>query len=179
MYDTKKLETKRLIIDKGNSESCKKIYEYDLIKCTEIDSQNSLVKFEEPPDFIGDNAKGYYNECQESHMFDWYVYLKKGNIPVANIIADRENIIEKSIELSYNTHPNYWGNGYITEALEEILKFLKNIGYAKIVIHFYEGNNKSKRVCEKLNFKFVKKEKKLYEPSNKIIDENKYVLEFE
>ena len=54
------------------------------------------------------------------------------------------------------------GNGYIPEALREIIQYLKKLNYKKIIIHFYEGNDKSKRVCEKLGFKFVKKEPKYF-----------------
>ena len=173
-YKTEKLETERLIIDKGDSYACKKIYEYDLTKCTGIDGQNELIKFEEPIDFIGDNQEQYYKECEENKIFDWYVYLKDNKIPVANILADREE--NGSIEISYNVHPNYWGNGYAPEAIREIIKYLHSVGYIKILIHFYDGNEKSKRVCEKLGFKFVNREEKYYQPTNKKIYENEYAL---
>ena len=125
-YETKRLETKRLILDKGTSSVCKKIYEYDLTKCTGIDGRNEFVKFEKEIDFIGENSKEYYKECEKNKIFDWYVFLKNTNEPVANIIADRENEEEMSIEISYNTHPKYWGNGYAPEALKEISKYLKS-----------------------------------------------------
>lgn len=175
-YETKRLETERLIIDKGTSEACKKIYEYDLTKCTGIDGRNELVKFEKEIDFIGNDSDSYYKECENDKLFDWYIFLRSTNEPVANIIADRENEEEKSIEVSYNTHPKYWGNGYVPEALKEISNYLKSLGYKKIVAHFYEGNEKSKRVCEKLGFKFQKKELEYFKPGDKFINDYEYIL---
>lgn len=108
-------------------------------------------------------------------MYDWYLYLKNDNSPVENIIADREDE-NGSIELSYNIHPKFWGSGYSFEAIETIIDYLKQQGYKRIVIHFYEGNNKSKRVCEKLKFSLNKKETKYFKPTNKYIDEYEYIF---
>ena len=175
-YETKRLETNRLIIDKGTSLACKKIYEYDLTKCTGVDGRNDLVKLKEGIDFIGENKDEYYKECENERMFDWYIFLKNSNEPIGNIIADRESDKDSSIEISYNAHPDYWGNGYIPEALREIIQYLKKLNYKKIIIHFYEGNDKSKRACEKLGFKFVKKEPKYFKPTNKYINDYEYIL---
>lgn len=177
-YETKRLETKRLIMDKGNSKTSREVYEYDLTKCTGIDNQNELVKFAKPIDFIGIDSKNYYEEeCQDECMYDWYIYLKNNRKAIGNVIADREVKKDKAIELSYNMHPNYWNNGYMTEALQVIIDYLKNIGYKKIIINFYEGNIKSKRLSEKLGFKFVKKQQKYYSPRSKMIDNYEYILE--
>ena len=174
-YTTAYLESERLIIKKGDSASCKKVYEYDLTKCTGIDQQNELVKFDKQIDFIGQDSESYYEDCQKEKMFDWYIYLKENNFPIGNIIADRE-IEDFPIEISYNMHPDFWNKGYITEALREVVDYLKLIGYKKIIIHFYEGNEKSKKVCEKLGFKYYKKTNKLYKPTDKMIDEYEYIL---
>ena len=178
-YETIRLETDRLILDQGNSEDSKFIYQYDYIKCTGIDNQNEIKKLEEPIDFIGDNKKEYYNSCKKEKMYDWYVYLKDKNIPVANIVIDRENEKESSIEASYNTHPEYWGKGYVPEALDKIMSYLKRLGYKKVYIHLYHGNDKSKRVCEKLGFKYVSKKEEFYAPTNKMIMNYEYMKELD
>ena len=53
-----------------------------------------------------------------------------------------------SIELSFNTHPDYWRCGYTKEAIIEIMKFLFNNGYEKIICGYDEGNYKSKAIGE-------------------------------
>ena len=177
-YETINIETDRMILKKGDSFASKKVYEYDLTKCTGIDGQNELVKFDNPIDFIGDNVEEYYNECENDKIYDWYLYLKKDNIPIGNILADREDETG-AIELSYNIHPDYWGKGYATEAVQSIIEYLKELKYKKVIIHFYDGNNKSKRVCEKLGFKLNSKELKFYKPTNKNIEEYEYVLDLD
>ena len=70
-YETKRLETERLIIDKGDSKSSKSVYEYDLTKCTNIGGVNKLVKFKEPVNFVGNDPVKYYEECKKNKMFDY------------------------------------------------------------------------------------------------------------
>lgn len=176
-YETVTLNTKRLIIQKGDSEICEKVYEYDLTKCTGIDGQDELVKFDKPIDFIGSDKEQYYTFCENEKMFDWYILLKDDYVPIGNIIADKENSIDESIEISYNCHPDYWGEGYIIEATKKIIDHLKIIGYKKIVIHFFEGNERSKRICEKLDFSFNVKTLDYFNPTDKMLFKYEYTLD--
>ena len=57
--------------------------------------------------------KKYYLKLQKAHAFDWIIYCD--NNPVGNILTGEEDI--KTVSLSFNIHPSYWGNGYIKEAL--------------------------------------------------------------
>ncbi len=151
-YKTVKLETERLIIDKGTIKDCKKIYEYDYNMCKGINGVDKFVKFDEPKNFMGEDEEKYYNEdCFNYEMYDWYIYLKPKNIPIGNIMADREIKDIKAIEIAYNLHPDYWHNGYMTEAVNEVIKYLYSIGYDNIIISYEDGNIRSKKIIEKLN----------------------------
>lgn len=154
-YETKELITDRLIIKKGTSKDCIKIYEYDMLKCRNIAGEEVLEKSKEQIDFIGDNPEEYYKECEQNKMFDWYVYLKDGT-PIANVTADREIEEINSIELAFNMHPDYWRKGYMKEAVTKIIDYLFEIGYSNIIIGYDEGNYKSKSFAENLNFKEYK-----------------------
>lgn len=58
-------------------------------------------------------------------------------------------------ELGYTINPQYWGNGYAVEASKALLKWGFECLYLKRVeCLFFERNKQSKRVCEKLGFKF-------------------------
>lgn len=168
-YDTKELKTDRLIIKKGTSEDCKKIYEYDMLKCRGIAGEDVLVKMEKPVDFIGPNPSKYYEDCVKQKMYDWYIYLLDGT-PIGNITADRE--IEKinSIELSFNMHPNYWHKGYMSEAVIEVINYLFDSGYSNIIIGYDSGNIKSKSFAEKLGFKYYDTIHNSYQKNNINID---------
>ena len=168
-YDTVTLITERLILKKGTSKDCIKIYEYDLLKCRGIAGEEILVKSEKPIDFIGDDEKGYYDKCIKNKIYDWYIYLKNG-IPIGNITADRQIEEINSIELAYNLHPDYWRKGYMTEALNEVINYLFKIGYDNIISGYDIGNYKSKAIAEKLQFQDYKIKKAAYEKNGMSID---------
>jgi RimJ/RimL family protein N-acetyltransferase len=58
-------------------------------------------------------------------------------------------------ELGYWMGKPYWGQGLIPEASKEMLRHgFEDLGMEKIWCGYYEGNEKSKRVQEKLGFKY-------------------------
>ena len=168
-YDTIILTTERLILKKGTSKDCIKIYEYDLLKCRGIAGEEILIKSKEPIDFIGKDEEKYYNDCINTKVYDWYMYLKDGT-PIGNITADRQIEDINSIELAYNLHPDYWRHGYMTEALNEVINYLFKIGYDNIIIGYDTGNYKSKALAEKLNFQPYKTLKSVYKKNGISID---------
>ena len=62
------------------------------------------------------------------------------------------------------------------DLIGKIIPYLKTPSYKKIIIHFYEEDEKSKRVLEKLGFKFVKKKQKHFKPTDKYINDYEYIL---
>lgn len=152
-YETVELCTKRLIIKKGSKEDFLRVYEYDFRKLKNVDGQCALVKQDQDKIeswFIG-GMKKYYSKIKKAHMFDWIVYLN--NEPIGNILTNDEDETNKIIEISYNLHPSYWGNGYMPEAISCVMDYLFKIGYDMITCTFSDGNIKAKRVLEKLGFK--------------------------
>lgn len=152
-YETVRLATKRLILDKGKTEDFLKVYQYDFKKLKNIDGQCVLVPqdLNKIKSLFAGGMKKYYSKIQKAHMFDWIVYLN--NDPIGNILTIDENEEEKLIELEFNLHPSYWGNGYMPEAVCEVIEYLLGIGYDNIVCSYSDGDVKSKRVIEKLGFK--------------------------
>ena len=62
---------------------------------------------------------------------------------------------DKECELGYWVGKPYWGQGLIPEASKEILRHgFEDLGMEKIWCGYYEGNEKSKRVQEKLGFTY-------------------------
>ena len=165
-YITPFLETKRLILKRGIKEDYRKVYEYDLTKLRDIAGEFEFVKLDE-------NVIADYDTYADNYdnVYDWIIYLKEGNIPIGNVTADGEVEELKAIELAFNIHPSHWGNGYIGEALLEIMDYLFNQGYENILCGYSEGNVKSKRVGEKLGFRlFSIKENSWYKNGIPITD---------
>ncbi|WP_407392439.1 GNAT family N-acetyltransferase [Methanobrevibacter sp.] len=63
---------------------------------------------------------------------------------------------EGSVELGYWVAEEYWGNGYATEASQEVIKRAFNeLGANEIYASYRHDNKQSGRVLEKLGFKFL------------------------
>ena len=152
-YETIELRTKRLIIKKGTKEDFLKVYEYDFKKLKNIDGECVLLKQDLNKIeslFVG-GMKKYYSKIKKAHMFDWIIYLE--NEPIGNVLTTDEDVDNKIIEIEFNLHPSYWGNGYMKEAVSLVMDYLFKIGYDNIICTFSDGNIKAKRVLEKLGFK--------------------------
>lgn len=62
---------------------------------------------------------------------------------------------EGAAELGYWVGEEYWGNGYATEASEELIRRAFNdLGVERIYASYKLGNISSKRVLEKLGFRY-------------------------
>lgn len=57
--------------------------------------------------------------------------------------------------IGYEIYDNYRGNGYAPEAVKLLLSLFKINNFEKIYITNLPENNSSRRVCEKLNAKFL------------------------
>lgn len=57
-------------------------------------------------------------------------------------------------EIGYVLNPAYWGRGLVPEAMAELLRYgFEELGLDHIWCGYYEGNEKSRRVQEKLRFR--------------------------
>jgi RimJ/RimL family protein N-acetyltransferase len=154
-YKTITLETNRLILRKGTIEDFIKVYEYDYCKLRDIGNEFVYEKYD--PEIVrkwfpNNDINAYYEKNEQNHVYDWIIYLKDSNEPIGNLASDYEDNSINSAELTYNLHPHYWGNGYMPEAVKEVITFLFKMGYDNIICGYDEGNNKLKRVIEKLGF---------------------------
>ena len=65
---------------------------------------------------------------------------------------------EDECELGYWIGKPFWGQGLVPEASRALLRrAFGELGISKVWAGYYEGNNKSKRVQEKLGFRFQRK----------------------
>ena len=88
------------------------------------------------------------------------VCLKETGKPIGSIelMLNGKNIKaqgDNECELGYWLGKPYWGQGLIPEACKEMLRHaFEDLGMEKVWCGYYEGNEKSKRVQEKLGFKY-------------------------
>ena len=150
---TKPLETQRLLLKRGTKEDYYKVYEYDFRKLRNINNEFEFVKQD-----LSKLDNWVLKSDNNEDMADWIIYLRDMT-PIGNITADRIVQDINAIEIAFNLHPNFWGQGYIKEACIEVMNYLFSLGFDNILCGYSEGNFKSKKVNEKIGFKYyLKKE---------------------
>ena len=85
------------------------------------------------------------------------IVLKEMGLPIGSISLHHNDLTEKEdeAELGYWLGVPYWGQGIMTEAAGELLRHaFEDLHLARIWCGYYEGNEKSKRVQEKLGFRY-------------------------
>ena len=88
------------------------------------------------------------------------VCLKENGKPIGSIGFHRNDFAEQDdeYELGYWIGKPFWGQGLITEASREMLRYaFENLGVNRIWCGYYDGNEKSRRVQEKLGFVYQRK----------------------
>ena len=58
----------------------------------------------------------------------------------------------------------YWGNGYASEAGRAIIERAKELGVETIILKYFDGNDASRRVSEKLGFTWRNREEDVEYP---------------
>ena len=85
------------------------------------------------------------------------IVLKETGLPIGSIGLHHNDLAEKEdeAELGYWLGVDYWGQGLVPEAARELLRHaFEDLKLVRIWCGYYDGNDKSKRVQEKLGFKY-------------------------
>ena len=83
------------------------------------------------------------------------VCLKDDGKPIGSVGLHRNDLaeLEDEYELGYWIGKPFWGKGLIPEASREILRYaFEDLGMKRIWCGYYDGNEKSRRVQEKIGF---------------------------
>ena len=99
-----------------------------------------------------DEAKLFSRICELSMKNDRYVFGIFLDDELIGLLNDTD-ICGKTIEVGYAIHPDYWGNGYATEALSAVIPHLFSAGFDEIIAGAFECNPASLRVMEKSGMK--------------------------
>ena len=85
------------------------------------------------------------------------VVLKETLLPVGSIGLHHNDLAERDdeAELGYWLGVPYWGRGLAPEAARELLRHaFEDLGLKRVWCRYHDGNTKSKRVQEKLGFRY-------------------------
>lgn len=67
-------------------------------------------------------------------------------------------------DIGYWIGAPYWGNGYATEAGHAIIERARKLGVSTIILKYFDGNDASRRVSEKLGFTWQSREEDVEYP---------------
>ncbi len=150
---TVKLETERLILRRLTLEDADQMYENwaNDDRVTEFLTWPTHKDKEITKKVLGMWVKEYENE----NFYQWGIELKETGELIGTISAVNTIDNVKTVEIGYCIGYNYWGKGYVPEALRELMNFFnKEVGYKRIEGTHCIENPKSGRVFEKCGFEF-------------------------
>lgn len=114
----------------------------------EIEGERLVLKFTK---FVPANPEKQYVDCC---LYD--ICLKDGTVvgTISAKLGFNESVFFIG-NIGYSVNEEYRGNGYAGEAVNIIKVLFKNNGFDKVIITQHPDNLASRRVCEKLNAKFL------------------------
>lgn len=146
------LETERLILRPWSEEDAEELYTY----ASDPDVGPAAGW---PPHTSVENSREII--CEVLSAPETYaVCLKETGKPIGSIGLHRNDLAtaEDEYELGYWIGKPFWGQGLIPEVSREILRYaFEELGMNRIWCGYYDGNEKSRRVQEKLGFIYQRK----------------------
>ena len=141
------LKTKRLILRPWSENDAEELYKYASVP--EVGPPAGW-----PPHTSAENSREIIRTVLSAPE-TYAVCLKENGKPIGSIALHRNDLAEKDdeYELGYWIGKPFWGQGMIPEASRALLRHaFENLGMRAVWCGYYEGNEKSKRVQEKLGF---------------------------
>ena len=143
------LQTKRLILRPWSENDAEELYKY--ASDPEVGPPAGW-----PPHTSAQNSSEIIRTVLSAPE-TYAVCLKENGKPIGSIGLHRNDLAEKDdeYELGYWIGKPFWGQGLIPEASRELLRYaFEDLGMIRIWCGYYDGNEKSRRVQEKLGFVF-------------------------
>ena len=141
------LQTKRLILRPWCEEDAEELYQY--ASDPEVGPPAGW-----PPHTSVENSREIIRNVLSAPE-TYAVCLKENGKPIGSIGFHRADLadLDDEYELGYWIGKPFWGQGLIPEASREMLRhaFL-DLGMSRVWCGYYEGNDKSRRVQDKLGF---------------------------
>ena len=138
------METERLVIDR-----LRETDKPDYFRCISHDREvlrTFVCRYTETPEELDISAY-----VANDAMFA--IRLKKTGRLIGLILYF--GVQDSSCEIGYGIGSGYWGQGYVTEAVERFLEYLfLEEGFENVCASFFTGNEASKRVMEKCGMAF-------------------------
>ncbi len=88
-----------------------------------------------------------------------------------------QKIDKNTVEIGFVLDENFWGQGIMPEALKAVIKFLfDELMYENIMVGHFDFNYQSKRVIEKLGFKYLNSSEYIRKYDNAVLKKENYIM---
>jgi len=112
------LETNRLRLIELNSTHAEHLFnQFSREDVTRYYGMDPLTTLDQAEKMIANMNNGF----TEKRSARWGIQLKETGELAGTIGLNNLQLWSKKCEVGYDLHPDYWGNGYVTEALEKVL----------------------------------------------------------
>lgn len=153
---TRKIDTNRLTLRRFNENDAKEIFE-TWISDPEV-SKYMVWNYQKN---IEETEK-WLQKCIEKYdkldSYNWGIELKDSRNLIGSISANKSENDEECYEIGYAIGRKYWKNGYATESLKAVVKFLtEEVGIRKFLCRYAKENQASGSVIRKAGFKYIEK----------------------
>ena len=146
------LATPRLTLRKMLVSDTADMYEY----ASRPDVTKFLTWYPHPDrDYTMEYLQYLGNRYAAGMFYDWAVVYEPDCKMVGTCGFTAFHCASDSAEVGYVINPDYWGKGIATEALQSVLEFgFDTLGLHRIEARFFEENERSRRVMEKVGMRF-------------------------
>ncbi|MGT2949990.1 GNAT family N-acetyltransferase [Streptococcus cuniculi] len=153
-YDGKclpKVETERLILRQRTVEDVKDLFAYaSLPEVCHPAGFPPIATLEEEREYV---EHKYFENLAKENLPSGYGITVKGSNRIIGSCDFNHRRSDDVFEMGYLLHPDFWGKGYMPEAVAALIE----VGFTvlhlhKVEIRCYSSNQQSKRVAEKLGF---------------------------
>ena len=145
------LETERLLLDNINSS------DRDFIFSQFSDDVVTKYLYDEEPftDISeADNLIDFYITPEPRQWHRWVIRRKTDNANIGTCGFHCWDTKNNRVDVGYDMKKEFWGNGYMTEAMNKIIEFARlNMNIKEIVARIYIDNEKSIKLAQRLGFK--------------------------
>lgn len=148
---TTALTTERLMLRRINMEDAEDIYSWMSDPKVMRPAASDLV---ESLSDVKKKIEQYQRRYDEQpNYYNWGLVLKDSGTLIGAIKTTSSCKRREATEVSYWLNLNYWGKGYLPEALNRVTEFLMNdVGYNTVEARILHSNLRSERVLIKCRF---------------------------
>lgn len=145
------LESERLIFRKFNLSDAADIHSVrSNEKVMEYMDSNRHLTVQDSENFISKNLELFYKK----EGIYWAIIEKSSNQFIGDFAFWKINRKDARAETGYTLKPEFWGKGYMTEAMIELIKFgFKDLNIHSIEANINPENDNSRKLLNKIGFR--------------------------